>query len=74
MAQGLENAERRELLQDEILCDIKALSSNVNEFKQEMAKYRGYFGGVVFVVSSMGIFLSWFKDPILHFVRSKFGG
>jgi hypothetical protein len=37
----------------------------MNEIKDEMTRYKGFLGGVAFIASGIGIFLTLFKDWIL---------
>ena len=40
----------------------------MHEIKDEMARYKGFLGGVAFLASGIGIFLTVFKDWIFkHF-------
>ena len=37
----------------------------MHEIKDEMTKYKGFLGGVAFIASGIGIFLTLFKDWII---------
>lgn len=37
----------------------------MHEVKDEMTRYKGFLGGVAFIASGVGIFLTLFKDWIL---------
>jgi hypothetical protein len=40
----------------------------MHEVKDEMTRYKGFLGGIAFLASGVGIFLTLFKDWILkHF-------
>jgi hypothetical protein len=46
----------------------KELLKLMHEIKDEMTKYKGFLGGLAFLASGIGIFLTVFKDWILkHF-------
>jgi hypothetical protein len=37
----------------------------MHEIKDEMTRYKGFLGGIAFIASGIGIFLTLFKDWIL---------
>lgn len=43
----------------------KELLILMHEIKDEMTKYKGFLGGVAFIASGIGIFLTLFKDWII---------
>lgn len=46
----------------------KELLKLMHEIKDEMTRYKGFLGGIAFLASGVGIFLTVFKDWILkHF-------
>lgn len=52
--------------------EVKALKEDQNEIlvcmhsiKDEMTRYKGFLGGVAFIASGVGIFLTLFKDWII---------
>ena len=46
----------------------KELLKIMHEIKDEMTRYKGFLGGVAFIASGIGIFLTLFKDWIFkHF-------
>jgi hypothetical protein len=46
----------------------KELLRLMHEIKDEMTRYKGFLGGLAFLASGIGIFLTVFKDWILkHF-------
>lgn len=67
--QMIENAARREETQAEILDDVKALSALMHEFRDEMTRYKGMFGGALFIVSGVGMFLAKFGHAIVLWVQ-----
>jgi len=62
-----EHAEQRAEKQDEIL---ELLSS----IQEEITRYKGFLGGIVFVLSCMGAFLYKFGAPIIKALSIKTGG
>ena len=46
----------------------KELLKLMHEVKDEMTRYKGFLGGIAFLASGVGIFLTLFKDWLLkHF-------
>jgi hypothetical protein len=52
--------------------EVKGLKKDQNEIlicmhsiKDEMTRYKGFLGGVAFIASGVGIFLTLFKDWII---------
>jgi hypothetical protein len=46
----------------------KELLKLMHEIKDEMTRYKGFLGGIAFLASGVGIFLTVFKDWLLkHF-------
>jgi hypothetical protein len=46
----------------------KELLKLMHEIKDEMTRYKGFLGGIAFLASGVGIFLTIFKDWLLkHF-------
>jgi hypothetical protein len=43
----------------------KELVKLMHEIKDEMTRYKGFLGGVAFIASGIGIFLTLFKDWLL---------
>ena len=43
----------------------KELLRLMHEVKDEMTRYKGFLGGVAFIASGIGIFLTLFKDWII---------
>lgn len=43
----------------------KELLKLMHEIKDEMTKYKGFLGGIAFIASGVGIFLTLFKDWII---------
>jgi len=40
----------------------------MHDIKDEMTRYKGFLGGVAFIASGIGIFLTLFKDWILKHI------
>lgn len=48
--------------------DQQEILSCMHSIKDEMTRYKGFLGGIAFLASGVGIFLTLFKDWILkHF-------
>jgi hypothetical protein len=43
----------------------KELLKLMHEIKDEMTRYKGFLGGVAFIASGIGIFLTLFKDWLI---------
>lgn len=43
----------------------KELLKLMHEIKDEMTRYKGFLGGLAFIASGIGIFLTLFKDWII---------
>ena len=43
----------------------KELLRLMHEIKDEMTRYKGFLGGVAFIASGIGIFLTLFKDWLI---------
>jgi hypothetical protein len=43
----------------------KELLKLMHEIKSEMTKYKGFLGGIAFIASGIGIFLTLFKEWII---------
>jgi hypothetical protein len=43
----------------------KELLKLMHEVKDEMTRYKGFLGGVAFIASGIGIFLTLFKDWLI---------
>jgi hypothetical protein len=50
---------------EELEKNHKELLKLMHEVKDEMTRYKGFLGGVAFIASGIGIFLTLFKDWIL---------
>lgn len=83
--QDLEDGLRREEKQDDLRETIEKLAAELrtfktemtNEiqvFKNEMARYRGFVGGAVFVVTGIGLLFANFFGPVWSWLtRMKTG-
>lgn len=63
-----DNIERIAILETQ----VKALQDNhdemlelMHDIKDEMTRYKGFLGGIAFIASGIGIFLTLFKDWLL---------
>lgn len=50
---------------DDLEANNKELLKLLHEVKDEMTRYKGFLGGVAFIASGIGIFLTLFKDWII---------
>jgi len=50
---------------DDLEDSNKELLKLLHEVKDEMTRYKGFLGGVAFIASGVGIFLTLFKDWII---------
>ena len=50
---------------EDLEANHKELLKLMHEVKDEMTRYKGFLGGVAFIASGIGIFLTLFKDWIL---------
>lgn len=50
---------------DDLEANHKELLKLMHEVKDEMTRYKGFLGGVAFIASGIGIFLTLFKDWII---------
>jgi hypothetical protein len=66
-----EHIERMVILEtkvDTLEDNHKELLNLMHEIKDEMTRYKGFLGGLAFLASGIGIFLTVFKDWLLkHF-------
>jgi hypothetical protein len=63
-----ENIERIAIVEtkvEDLEQNHKELLRLMHEVKDEMTRYKGFLGGVAFIASGIGIFLTLFKDWIL---------
>lgn len=53
---------------EDLEANHKELLKLMHEIKDEMTRYKGFLGGIAFLASGVGIFLTLFKDWIFkHF-------
>jgi hypothetical protein len=50
---------------DDLQDNHEELLKLMHEIKDEMTRYKGFLGGIAFIASGIGIFLTLFKDWIL---------
>ena len=63
-----ENNERLAVIEtkvEDLEANHKELLKLMHEVKDEMTRYKGFLGGVAFIASGIGIFLTLFKDWII---------
>ena len=60
-----DNNERLAVIEtkvEDLEANHKELLKLMHEVKDEMTRYKGFLGGVAFIASGIGIFLTLFKD------------
>ena len=63
-----ENIERLAIIEtkvEDLEQNHRELLKLMHEIKDELTKYKGFLGGVAFIASGIGIFLTLFKDWII---------
>lgn len=60
-----EEATFREAAQKEMNDKLDLLLTQYAEHREEMARYKGFLGGVVFLITSIGAFLKFFPTEWL---------
>ena len=50
---------------DDLQDNHEELLKLMHEIKDEMTRYKGFLGGIAFIASGIGIFLTLFKDWLL---------
>lgn len=63
-----EHFERIAVLESEVKelkSDQQEILACMHAIKDEMTRYKGFLGGVAFIASGVGIFLTLFKDWII---------
>lgn len=72
-----EDALRREQYQHQsqqlLLTKIEDLTEKLEEVTSTLTKYKGFVGGIVFLASSLGIFLYKFFVPIYNLFSGRHG-
>jgi hypothetical protein len=66
-----DNVERIAVLESEVKelkADQQEILTCMHSIKDEMTRYKGFLGGIAFLASGVGIFLTLFKDWLFkHF-------
>jgi len=63
-----EHVERIAVLESEVGSlkkDQEEILKIMHEIKDEMTRYKGFLGGIAFLVSGLGVFFTLFKDWII---------
>ena len=50
-----------------------AMAADVKEIKDQLTKYKGFIGGVVFVFSCIGAFIYYLTGPLASLIKFKNG-
>ena len=72
--QILEEGKKREYTQEEILNELRTTRATISALEGELLRYKGFLGGVTFVLSCNGGFLYKFAMPLYNLVKVKTGG
>ena len=72
--QILEEGKKREYTQEEILNELRTTRATISALEGELLRYKGFLGGVTFVLSCIGVFLYKFAMPLYNLVKVKTGG
>lgn len=67
-----EQAERIAVLESEVNAlkeDQKEILKCMHEIRDEMTRYKGFLGGVAFLVSGLSVFFTLFKDWIANHLK-----
>ncbi len=59
--QLIEDSKRREEKQDTILEELKAM-------REELSRYKGFLGGIAFILSCLGVFFYKFAMPLYNVI------
>ena len=66
MADSLERIAVLEAEVEKLTTSQKEILECIHAVRDEMLRYKGFLGGVAFLASGIGIFLTVFKDWLLH--------
>lgn len=67
-----DHVERIAVLESEVAMlkdDQKEILKCMHDIRDEMTRYKGFLGGVAFLISGIGIFISLFKDWIYKHIN-----
>lgn len=71
--QLLEDGLRREEKQEEILVEVKKLSDTVGAIQDELNKYKGFLGGIIWLATAMGVAIYKLAGPLYEWFKMKSG-
>jgi len=74
LADDIADGLRREAKQDEILKELVNIKSSMALVAADLAKYRSWFGGALFILTCVGTFLYRFGTPIINFISKLKSG
>lgn len=66
-----EDGERREETQRLMLESLEKLKDSIEQINNTVSKYKGFIGGIAFVLSCIGVFFSKFGLAIWQFLSNK---
>lgn len=67
--QLLKDGLRREEQLDDVAEELKDINAAIQEFKLEMARYKGAFGALLLLLSGVATALSWLGAPLWAWIR-----
>lgn len=62
---------RRDVELRDIIDELKGTRRALTSVEEELLRYKGFFGGIAFMFSCVGVFLYKFAGPILEYIRIK---
>lgn len=74
MEQVLKDGKAREDAQNHLLEEITSLQELITKHNATMEKYKGFIGGILFVVSCIYTFIAKFGESIWHSLMDKASG
>lgn len=72
--QILEEGERREALQSAVLTKIEQVQTQLTNLNNDISRYKGFVGGIAFILSCMGVFLTKYATLIWQMFTAKGNG
>lgn len=67
-----DNSERVVVLETQVATlteDLKEILKTVKEIDDQMTRYKGFLGGITFVLSAVGVFWSFGKEWVLNHLK-----
>ena len=74
VADDIADGKRREQKQEQILTELTEIRTSMAAVATDLARYRSWVGGAVFIFSCVGAFLYKFGEPLINLItRLKTG-